>query len=48
MIDYSDVESVIENCFEQLQEASREKYDSDKADRTAALSCSSNEARIRN
>jgi hypothetical protein len=37
MIDYSDVESVIENCFEQLQEASREKYDSDKADRTAAL-----------
>lgn len=37
MIDYSDVEEVINNCFNQLQIASRDKYDSDKADKTAAL-----------
>jgi hypothetical protein len=37
MIDYSDVESTIEKCFEEIQEASREKYDNEKADRTASL-----------
>lgn len=37
MIDLSDVESLVENCFNELQEASRDKYDTDKADRTAAL-----------
>ena len=37
MIDYSDVEDVIDKCFEEMTEASREKYDTDKADKTAAL-----------
>ncbi len=37
MIDYSDIESLIERCFAQLEDANREKYDSEKADRTAAL-----------
>jgi hypothetical protein len=37
MIDYSDIEKVIEECFNELTAASREKYDSDKADKTAAL-----------
>jgi hypothetical protein len=37
MIDYSDIESVIEGCFSEMEAASRDKYDSDKADRTAAL-----------
>ena len=37
MIDYSDVEEVIEKCFNEMSEASRNKYDADKADRTAAL-----------
>lgn len=37
MIDYSDIENLVEQCFEQMQSASREKYDTDKADRTAAL-----------
>ena len=37
MIDYSDIESLIERCFEEMQAASRETYDADKADRTAAL-----------
>jgi len=37
MIDYSDIEQIIEECFAELSSASREKYDSDKADRTAAL-----------
>lgn len=37
MIDYSDVEEVLEKCFEEISLSSREKYDADKADRTAAL-----------
>jgi hypothetical protein len=37
MIDYSDIEDLIGECFEQMQSASREKYDSEKADKTAAL-----------
>ena|ERR1700723_1900826 len=37
MIDYSDVEKLIEECFNEINASSREKYDSDKADRTAAL-----------
>jgi len=37
MIDYSDVEDVIERCFEELQTATLSKYDTEKADRTAAL-----------
>lgn len=37
MIDYSDVEIIIENCFNEMQEASRSKYDVEKADKTAAL-----------
>ena len=37
MIDYSDIEQVIEECFNETKQASRAKYDSDKADRTAAL-----------
>lgn len=37
MIDYADVETVIEQCFEEIQSASRSKYDADKADRTASL-----------
>lgn len=37
MIDYSDVNSLIENCFNEMSNASREKYDTDQADRTAAL-----------
>jgi len=37
MIDYTDVEKVIENCFEEITAASRQKYDSDQADKTAAL-----------
>lgn len=37
MINYSDVESVIEECFEEIREASRSKYDTEKADKTASL-----------
>lgn len=37
MIDISDVEIVIEECFNQTTEASRSKYDTQKADQTAAL-----------
>ncbi len=37
MIDYSDVEEVIEKCFKEIEAASRAKYDSDAADKTAAL-----------
>ena len=37
MIDYTDIESVIEKCFTELDTSSREKYDSDKADKTASL-----------
>lgn len=37
MIDYSDIENVIDNCFKEMDSASRDKYDSDQADRTAAL-----------
>jgi len=37
MIDYSNIESVIETCFSEMEAASLDKYDSDKADKTAAL-----------
>jgi len=37
MIDFSDVEELIEKCFNEMQEASRIKYDADRADKTAAL-----------
>lgn len=37
MIDYSDVEEIIEKCFVEISAASRAKYDTDDADRTAAL-----------
>jgi hypothetical protein len=37
MIDYSDVEGLIESCFNEMQSASRTSYDTDQADRTAAL-----------
>lgn len=37
MIDYSDIEKNIEDCFLEIQESSRSKYDIDKADRTAAM-----------
>jgi hypothetical protein len=37
MIDHSDTEAVIEQCFNEISAASRETYDSAKADRTAAL-----------
>lgn len=37
MIDYSDLEAVVEKCLTEMQTASREKYDSDRADKTAAL-----------
>jgi len=36
MIDYSDVEPTMEFCFEELDAASRDKYDSERADKTAA------------
>jgi hypothetical protein len=37
MIDYSDIETIIENCFNEIQGASRAKYDTEMADKTAAL-----------
>lgn len=37
MIDYNDVEEIIEKCFAELDSASRERYDGEKADRTASL-----------
>jgi len=37
MIDFSDIEFTIEACLGEMTKASLEKYDSDKADRTAAL-----------
>jgi hypothetical protein len=37
MIDHSDLEKVVEECFIELASSSRDKYDTDKADRTAAL-----------
>jgi hypothetical protein len=37
MIDYSDFEKLVEECFNELSSSSRNKYDMDKADRTAAL-----------
>jgi hypothetical protein len=37
MIDFLDTEELIERCFNEMQEASRNKYDTDKADKTAAL-----------
>lgn len=37
MINYTDTESLVEECFDEMATASREKYDTDKADRTASL-----------
>ncbi len=37
MIDFNDVEKIIEKCFTEMEEASRSKYDADIADQTAAL-----------
>jgi len=37
MINYSDTEKLVEECFDEMAKASREKYDTDKADRTASL-----------
>lgn len=37
MIDYSDTEATIERCFKEIEASSRERYDAEKADRTAAL-----------
>src|SRR5260370_15597576 len=37
MIDYSDIEQVVEKCFDEVQTASRDKYDSMQADQTASL-----------
>ncbi len=37
MIDSSDVDQVIEKCFDAMQAASREKYDAVEADKIAAL-----------
>jgi len=37
MIDFSDAQVFVEKCFDEMQEASLNKYDADKADRTAAL-----------
>lgn len=37
MIDYSDVEKLIDECFVEIDASSRQTYDTDKADRTAAL-----------
>jgi hypothetical protein len=37
MIDHSDIEKVVDECFAEISSASRERYDTDKADRGAAL-----------
>ena len=37
MIDFSDVEDLIDRCFSEMHEASRDRYDAEKADKTAAL-----------
>ena len=37
MVDVLDVENLISQCLDEASSASREKYDVDKADRTAAL-----------
>lgn len=37
MIDHSDIEKIVDECFSEISSASREKYDTDKADRSAAL-----------
>ncbi len=37
MVDYSDIESVIEQCFNEMNASSRDKYDFEKADKTASL-----------
>jgi len=37
MIDYSDAEQTVEKCFEEMKAASRSKYDSEQADKTASL-----------
>lgn len=37
MIDYSDLETLIDKCFDEMSAAAMDKYDTDKADRTAAL-----------
>lgn len=37
MIQTNDIETVVQECFAEMKTASREKYDADKADRTASL-----------
>jgi hypothetical protein len=37
MGDLSEIESTVESCFKEMHNASLQKYDADKADRTAAL-----------
>lgn len=37
MIDYTDTEKMIEQCYAELSAASRKKYDSEEADRTASM-----------
>lgn len=37
MIDFSDTEELISKCFDEISSASRSKYDSEKADKSAAL-----------
>jgi len=37
MIEFSDSEQLIEKCLVEINSASRENYDTDKADRTAAM-----------
>jgi hypothetical protein len=37
MIDFSDAEELLDKCFKEIEASSINKYDTDKADRTAAL-----------
>lgn len=37
MIDFTDAQEVIEKCLTEIEKASRDTYDNDKADKTAAL-----------
>jgi hypothetical protein len=37
MIDYSDIEQVVEACYEEMKAASRDRYDAKEADKTASL-----------
>lgn len=36
MIDTNDIQTIIEECLQELENASRQKYDSDKAEQTAS------------